>query len=105
MMNFGNKYTRAMSQKKLLEWSIRSQNNVADIQDYLIGKNTVAAARVLDEIRKTARGLCDFPLIGHSGRRANTRELVLTKYPYTLIYRVTASKVIIAAVLHQRQKH
>jgi plasmid stabilization system protein ParE len=94
-----------MSQKKRLEWSIRSRNNVADIQDYLIGKNPVAAASILNEIRLLAGSLCDFPLIGHSGRRANTRELVLKNYPYTVIYRVTATKIIIAAVLHQRQKN
>jgi addiction module RelE/StbE family toxin len=94
-----------MTEKKLLEWSIRSRNNVADIRDYLISKNPVAAERVLDVIRQVATGLRDFPLIGHSGRRANTRELVLSKYPYIVVYRVTASKVIIAAVLHQRQKH
>jgi plasmid stabilization system protein ParE len=47
----------------------------------------------------------DFPLIGHQGRRSGTRELVLTKYPYILIYRVTVTKIIVAAVLHQRQKN
>jgi toxin ParE1/3/4 len=94
-----------MSLKKRLEWTIRSQNNVADIQDYLIGKNPAAADRVLNEIRTTARGLCDFPLLGHQGRRAGTRELVLIKYPYIVIYRVTVTKVIVAAVLHQRQKN
>jgi toxin ParE1/3/4 len=86
-------------------WSIHSRNNVADIQDYLVSKNPVAAGLVLDAIRNAAMGLRDFPLIGHPGRRASTRELVLPKYPYTVIYRVTASKVIIVAVLHQRQKH
>jgi addiction module RelE/StbE family toxin len=94
-----------MSLKKRLEWSIRSLNNVADIQDYLIGKNPAASDRVLGEIRDTVRGLCDFPLIGHQGRRSGTRELVLTKYPYIVIYRVTVTKVIVAAVLHQRQKN
>jgi len=94
-----------MSEKKLLEWSIRSRNNVADIQDYLNGKNPAAAAQVLGEIRQSAKCLRDFPMMGHSGRRAGTRELVLSKYPYILIYRLTSVKVAIIAVLHQRQKH
>ena len=44
-------------------------------------------------------------MIGHEGKRAGTRELVITKYPYTIIYRLTADKVRIVAVTHQSRKH
>jgi toxin ParE1/3/4 len=94
-----------MSEKKLLEWSIRSSINVVEINDYLIGKNPVAAKRVLDEIRLVANEIRDFPMIGRAGRRRGTRELVLPHYPYTLIYRLTEIKVLIVAVVHQSRQN
>jgi plasmid stabilization system protein ParE len=47
----------------------------------------------------------DFPMLGHVGRRLGTRELVLSKYPYTIVYRLTVKKIIIAAVIHQSRKN
>lgn len=94
-----------MNEKKLLEWSIRSLSNVASIEEYIEADNPAAAHKVLGEIRKAAHCLTDFPMLGHTGQRAGTRELVLTKYPFTIIYRLTANKVFILAVAHQSKKH
>lgn len=94
-----------MPEKKPLEWSPRSQRNIESIRDYIAADNKVAAQSVLDEIRRAADGLRNFPAIGHAGQRPGTRELVLPKYPYTLIYRITPKKIGIVAVLHQRVKY
>lgn len=91
--------------KKLLEWSIRSQRHVLEIHDYIALDNPRAADRVLAEIRKAARGLIDFPLLGKIGEVAGLRELNLSKYPYTIAYKITASKIIIAGVVHQSREH
>jgi toxin ParE1/3/4 len=94
-----------MIEKKLLEWSIRSSVNVAEIREYIASKNPTASESVLAEIRISANGLREFPMLGHTGRRSGTRELVLPKYPFTIIYRLTSTKVIIVAVIHQARKH
>lgn len=70
-----------MSAKKRLEWSLRSALNIEGIRDYIEQDNPAAALSVLAEIRKGARGLLEFPMIGHEGKRPGTRELVLPKYP------------------------
>jgi len=44
-------------------------------------------------------------MIGHKGERAGTRELVITKYLYTIIYRLTAGKVRIIAMVYQSRQH
>lgn len=94
-----------MAAKKPLEWSPRSGRNIASIRDHIAADNPAAAQAVLNEIRRTAESLRDFPLLGHPGRRSGSRELVLRRHPYTLIYRITASKIGIVAVIHQAQKH
>ncbi len=94
-----------MPEKKQLEWSMRSLRNIEAIRDYIAPDNPAASRAVLNEIRKAAMGLRDSPMIGHPGRRPGTRELVLNRYPYTLIYRLTAQRIGIVAVLHQSKKY
>lgn len=94
-----------MPEKKPLEWSPRSRRHIEFIRDYIAADNPVAAQSVLDEIRRAAENLCNFPMLGHVGQRAGTRELVLSKYPYTLVYRLTTKKIGIVAVMHQARKN
>jgi plasmid stabilization system protein ParE len=94
-----------MGEKRLLEWSIRSSANVADIRDYIAYDNPQAAQNVLGEIRRVANSLCASPMLGHVGRRAGTRELAITRYPYLIVYRLSAKKVHILAVAHQSRRY
>jgi plasmid stabilization system protein ParE len=93
-----------MPEKKLLEWSPRSQRNIEHIRDYIAADNPAAAQSVLDAIRRAADGLRGFPMLGHVGQREGTRELVMTQYPYSLVYRLTPKKIGIVAVVHQSRK-
>lgn len=94
-----------MPEKKPLEWSPKSQRNIEFIRDYIAADNPTAAQSVVDEIRRAADNLRSFPMIGHEGKRAGTRELVLTKFPYTIIYRLTPKKIGIVVVLHQARQY
>lgn len=91
--------------KKQLEWSARAKQNVLEIYDYIALDNPTAAGRVLAEIRQAAEGLMDFPMLGQASEVVGLRELNLTKYPYTIAYKLTALQVIIASVVHQSRAH
>ena len=77
----------------------------ASDQRYIAEDNPVAAARVIRAILDAAENLLEFAMLGHMGERAGTRELVLTQYPYSIIYSLTAHKVFVVSVLHQSRKH
>lgn len=94
-----------MPEKKQLEWSPRWQRNVEFIRDYIVQENPSAAQSVIEEIRNDAESIRNFPMLGHIGKRARTRELVLKKYPYTLTYRLTPLKIGIVTVLHQSRQY
>lgn len=94
-----------MGAKKLLEWSFRSLENVINIEEHIALENPAAARKVTSTILATAEQLRDQPMLGRSGRRAGTRELVIARYPYFISYRLTASKITIVAVIHQSRKY
>jgi plasmid stabilization system protein ParE len=90
---------------KKLEWSARSVSNLAAIKGYISDDNPIAAELVIRSILSTADNLPEFPMLGPIGQRSGIRELVLAKYPYTIIYRLTVNKVFVVAVLHESRKH
>lgn len=57
--------------------------------------NTAAAQRQLNEIEQQANLLTLYPAMGKAGRISGTRELVVSRTPYILIYRINPA---IAAV-------
>ena len=85
--------------------TFRSQRNALKIQQYLEELNPSAAVRVMGEIKITAELLMNQPLLGKPWTRAGTRRLVLAKYPYSIIYKLTRSSVIVLTIAHQSLKH
>ena len=94
-----------MSAKKRLEFTGRAFRNIAAAEEYIAKDNKVAAAQVVEAVYKTAERLELFPELGRPGKMPGTRELPLEKYPYTIAYRVRASKVVVYAVLHQSRQY
>lgn len=94
-----------MSARKQLEFAARAFQHIASAEEFISRENPTAARKVAEAIYKTAEKLEIFPDIGKPGRVSGTRELPLTKYPYTLVYRVRPSKVIIYAVMHHARKY
>jgi addiction module RelE/StbE family toxin len=89
--------------QKHVEYSTRAKNNLTNIKEFIALDNVSAATRVIESIIEAADGLAEFSTMGKTGEIAGTRELVISKYPYTIIYRLTADKVRVIAVLHQSQ--
>ena len=75
-----------MAAKRRLEYAIAAGDDLESIQRYIEAENPKAAARVIENIMTAADSLIYFPLLGKPWRRAGTRKLVLTKYPYSIIY-------------------
>lgn len=94
-----------MVAKKRLEWSRRAEHGIAAIYDYIAADNPAAAENVVRNLLDSAGKLAHFPMLGHEGARSGTRELILPKYPYTIIYRLTATKVRIVAVMHHSRQY
>jgi len=92
------------SVKKRLEWSARSELDMLAIDQHIAAENPVAAQQVMDYLITQAELLTRFPSTGRIPRPGAPRELVFTRYPYNLIYRVTGAKIRILRVIHQSRQ-
>jgi addiction module RelE/StbE family toxin len=84
-----------------LRWTLPARDHLAEIHRYIAKDNPAAARRVVSQVRKDADLLKDNPGIGRPGRIEETRELIVSRFPYIIVYRVASTdEVQIAAVIH-----
>jgi addiction module RelE/StbE family toxin len=70
---------------------------------YYAERNPAAADRVVGSLLNAANGLALFPLLGKQGVVPGTRERVVTRYPYRIVYQVVDDRVEVLRVLHAGQ--
>lgn len=73
---------------------------------YIATHSPTNAVEQGDRIQNQANLLADYPEMGRIGRKPRTRELVVNRTPFVLVYRVraTARRVEILRVLHGAQQ-
>ena len=74
--------------------------------DYIAGDDPRAAVRCDEEIEAQSGRLVDHPDMGRTGRVKGTRELVVQRTPFVLVYRVIADaqRVEVLRLLHGSQQ-
>ena len=87
-----------------LVWSRQAVADLAKLRRYIEENNPDAAAQVATRIFDAVRQLEEFPGIGRLGRIAGTRELVIRKTPYLVVYRISSEAVHLLRIFHERQQ-
>lgn len=87
-----------------LRWLAEALADLCGIRGYIAKENPVAAQQVLIAIRQEVDTLRTHPAIGRPGRLENTRELVISHYPYIVAYRESGRDVHILAVVHTSRR-
>jgi toxin ParE1/3/4 len=84
----------------------RAQAHLSSINAYLSSRNPTAARRVIARIRDTADNLASSPEMGRRGSVTGTREMVVRRLPYVIVYEVRRenNELVILAVLHGAQR-
>jgi toxin ParE1/3/4 len=89
-----------------VEWSVPAVSDLKAISEYIERDRSLEAAnRITRTIYEAAQSLRTMPYRGRSGRVDNTRELVIPRLPYILVYRFDSRfprKQAIAAKLLRR---
>lgn len=86
-----------------VRWSEAAANDLAQIADYLREHNPGYVPSTVREIYESIRSLKSFPNRGRLGRKPGTRELVLGRLPYLVVYQVQLEAVVVLRICHAAQ--
>jgi toxin ParE1/3/4 len=82
-------------------WSPEAIGDLISLRAYIAENNPAAALRTAQRIVQLIEdGLVENPSMGRPGRVPGTRELVITRTPYVVPYRVRGDAIEILRVYH-----
>jgi plasmid stabilization system protein ParE len=81
-------------------WSAASVRHLREVVQYLEGETSAGATTTRLRIMKTVRQLGRMPYTGRVGRIEGTREAVVNRSPYIVVYRVSQETVEILGIWH-----
>jgi toxin ParE1/3/4 len=87
-----------------VQWTVSAGLDREAAIDYIAKDNLSAALNQLDEIEGQTDRLADYPKLGRPGRVKGTRELVVNRTPFIVVYRIKGEMVQILRVLHGAQQ-
>jgi len=92
-------------QKKRLEYFASARRDLRRIAEYYIEvAGTDVTARIGREIGNVILQITEQPEIGRKLESAPYRQLVVSQYPFVILYRLSPAAVSIIRVLHQARK-
>ena len=80
-------------------WTPEARRDRADIWDLIEAQDTNAAARMDQLFSDAVSKLADFPMLGHAGEVAGTRELTPHK-SYRLVYEIVDDAIWVLVLIH-----
>ncbi|MHB8533824.1 MAG: type II toxin-antitoxin system RelE/ParE family toxin [Sulfuricaulis sp.] len=86
-----------------IRWTRPALNDLIEAQTYIAQNNPQAAQAVAQRLWDSARGLADHPQIGRPGHVADTREWIVRRTPYLIVYRGRAEILEILRLWHTKR--
>lgn len=87
----------------LIEWSVPALGDLEELVGYLRRDDETAATVIVNRVFEAAEMLSSFPRAGREGRVKGTRELLVKRAPYVLVYTIEEDRVVIVRALHERR--
>lgn len=75
-----------------------------DIFEYISDNDIDTAREVLLAIDVAIQGILKMSHIGHKGRVSDTREFVMSRYPYIIAYTIRDDGIYILAIMYMARK-
>jgi toxin ParE1/3/4 len=87
-----------------LVWSRAAMRDLDELAAYIGMENERASELVEGRIHEEAKLLSRFPRSGRLGRVPETRERVVGRTPYILVYRIVSGRIRVLRVYHSARK-
>lgn len=86
-----------------VRWTSLALRDFVKAQDYIAKENPVAATTIARRVSVAASKLSENPKIGRLGHVEDTRELIVSRTPYLIVYRIQSGEIELLRVWHGRQ--
>ena len=87
-----------------LRWHQQALEDLRGIHEYIAKHSPASASRVVAAIRDQVGILREHPAMSRPGRLPDSRELVVSRYPYIVAYREKGMDVEIFLVIHTSRR-
>ena len=87
-----------------VRWTGAARRDLAAAAEYLQERSPQGARRMIHRIHEAAQLLEERPRAGKVGREDGTRELVVSRTPYLLVYEFGGHSVEVLRLLHGSQQ-
>jgi len=84
-------------------WLEGALADLSEIVDHIAESNPAAAPKVAAGLHDAAARLGPHPRVGRRGRVAGTRELVVPRLPFVIVYRMRPDRIEVVRVIHGRR--
>lgn len=85
---------------KVIEWLPLGSTNRFEQLDHIAHDNPLAAITQDEQIEHQVDMLMQHPQMGRPGRKKGTRELVISRTPFVVVYRVKGTRIEVIRLLH-----
>ncbi len=91
----------------ILDWLTKADERRFSQLDYIAQRNASAALKADQEIETQVNQLLEHPGMGRPGRVKGTRELVISRTPFIVVFRVRPKlgRIEIIRFLHSSQRY
>ncbi len=86
-----------------LRWTNLALQGFEQAHDYMMQEDPESAKLIAQRILDATRRLQQFPRMGRVGEDEDTRELVVQKTPYLLVYSINEDMIELLRVWHTSQ--
>ncbi len=86
-----------------VQWTVKAGSDRENAINTIAEDSLIAALSQLDEMERQTDRLADYPKLGRPGRVKGTRELVVNRTPFIIVYRIKSEIVQILRVLQGAQ--
>jgi len=87
----------------LIKWVSPAEQDLSSLVDWHESHAPEYLTEVAEQIWEAAQSLSRFPERGRIGQVDGTRELLIPKLPYILVYTINEEMIVILRLLHQHQ--
>jgi toxin ParE1/3/4 len=81
-----------------------ARDDIREAYNYFTERDSAIAGRLVRAISDAIDGLTVYPLLGRAGVVPGTRERILTRFPYKIVYEINANTIEIYRVLHMARQ-